>query len=252
MSIRTRIIQKLIHINELIFFYPSLKKQYKNLLPKNNLNIIDIGSNKGQSIDFFLKLNSDAIIHGFEPNKKLFNYLRRRYESNKKIRLYNLGISAVQGELMFNENILDETSTFEQLNYNSEYLKKKSKILGVDIDKIVVDSYMVKTVRLRDFLNDNPNVDFDVLKIDVEGHELQCLNGLFNGLNTNIPIGLIQLESHNDDMYIKNNQQKEIESILNENGFYQIAQIKHGFGDFHEIIYKNKNYNEAKHSNTSL
>jgi len=53
MSIRTKIIQRLIHINEAIFFYPRLKKFYVSNINKKQINIIDVGANKGQSIEFF-------------------------------------------------------------------------------------------------------------------------------------------------------------------------------------------------------
>jgi hypothetical protein len=69
---------------------------------------------------------------------------------------------------------------------------------------------------------------------------LQCLQGLFVEDKTVLPIRFIQLESHNDDMYLSNNQYQDIETILNKNGFEKIAEIKHGFGDFAEIIFENK------------
>ena len=159
--------------------------------------------------------------------------------------MHNFGVSEKKGELIFHENILDETSTFEELNLNSEYLEKKSKVLGISKENIIVDNYKVNVIRLSDFLKENPNTHYDVLKIDVEGHELQCLQGLFNEDLKTIPIRYIQLESHNDDMYLSNNQHHEIEVILNKNGFFKAAEIKHGFGDFAEIIYENKNTNEA-------
>ena len=64
--------------------------------------------------------------------------------------------------------------------------------------------------------------------------------GLFAEDKTVLPIRFIQLESHNDDMYLSNNQYQDIETILNKNGFEKIAEIKHGFGDFAEIIFENK------------
>lgn len=245
MSLRTKMIQQLIHINEAIFFSPKLKKFYKANLTNNEVNILDVGANKGQSIDFFLDVNPNAKINAFEPNRKLFLYLQNKYKTNKNIQLHNLGVSNIKGELEFYENILDETSTFEELNLDSKYLEKKARLLGISKEDIIVDNYKVNVISILDFLDDNPNIFFDVLKIDVEGHELQCLQGLFSKEKKVFPIKYIQLESHNDDMYINNNQHQEIEKMLFENGFVQVANIKHGFGDFNEIIYKNKNYNEA-------
>ena len=244
MNIRTKIIQKLVHVNESIFFYPKLKRFYVENLKNENVSILDVGANKGQSIDFFLKINSNAEFDAFEPNKKLFVYLQNKYKTNTKqiqnIRLHNFGVSNITGELVFHENILDETSTFEELNLDSKYLKKKAKVLGVTKENIIVDNYKVNVIKLADFLKENPNKEYDVLKIDVEGHELQCLQGLFLEDKASLPIRFIQLERHNDDMYLSNNQHKDIEDILNKNGFKKIAEIKHGFGDFVEIIFENK------------
>ena len=240
MKLRTKIIQSLIHINEAVFFYPKLKKFYKENLKNASVSILDVGANKGQSIDFFLGINPNAKITAFEPNKKLFQFLQEKYHSNANINLNNLGVSNTNGELEFNENILDETSTFESLNLDSKYLEKKAKVLGVTKESIIVDKYKVAVVTLSEFLKSNENSSFDVLKIDVEGHELQVLEGLFSNGNQ-IKIRLIQLESHNDDMYLSNSKHGDIDQLLNKNGYFEIAKIKHGFGDFAEIIYEYKN-----------
>jgi FkbM family methyltransferase len=240
MKFRTKIIQSLIHINEAVFFYPKLKKFYKENLKNASVSILDVGANKGQSIDFFLGINPNAKITAFEPNKKLFQFLQEKYHSNANINLNNLGVSNTNGELEFNENILDETSTFESLNLDSKYLEKKAKVLGVTKESIIVDKYKVAVVTLSEYLKLNDNSFFDVLKIDVEGHELQVLEGLFsNGIQ--FKIRLIQLESHNDDMYLSNSKHGDIDQLLNKNGYFEIAKIKHGFGDFAEIIYEYNN-----------
>jgi FkbM family methyltransferase len=239
MKLRTKIIQSLIHINEAIFFYPKLKKFYKDNLKNASVSILDVGANKGQSIDFFLGINPNAKITAFEPNKKLFQLLQEKYKNNGNISLNNLGVSNTNGELEFNENILDETSSFESLNLDSKYLEKKAKVLGVTKESIIVDKYKVAVISLSEFLKSNESSSFDVLKIDVEGHELTVLEGLFSKGNQ-FKIRLIQLESHNDDMYLSNSKHQDIDQLLNKNGYFEVAKIKHGFGDFAEIIYENK------------
>jgi len=239
MSFRTKVIQVLIDINERMVFYPSLRKFYTAALKDKGLSIVDVGSNKGQSIDFFLKINNQATIFGFEPNQKLYTGLKKKYEQQANVHLFNLGVSSNNGKLLFHENILDETSTFEQINFDSEYLKKKAKVLGVNKNELVVGSYEVEVTTLQSFLESHPGKYFDVLKIDVEGHELQTLKGLFTGIRENYPIRFIQIESHNDDMYIGASA-GEIGDLLQKNGFFEVAKFKHGFGDFYEIIYEYK------------
>ena len=130
MNIRTQIVQKLVHVNEAIFFYPKLKRFYIENLKKESISILDVGANKGQSIDFFLKVNPNTEFDAFEPNKKLFVYLQNKYKAFDKIRLHNFGVSNIKGELVFHENILDETSTFEELNLDSKIFRKESQSFG--------------------------------------------------------------------------------------------------------------------------
>ena len=248
MNLRTRLIQMMVDVNERLIFYPKLKKFYKSTLINKsgnyatNRTIIDIGSNKGQTIDFFLSINSNFQIYGFEPNNSLFIKLKNKYLNRPNIQISNFGISSKKDKLMFQENIMDETSTFEKLNYDSEYLKKKAKILGVTTENIIVNSYEVDVIAISTFLSEHLDLHIDVLKIDVEGHEYDCLLGLFNKTISTDSIRFIQLESHNDDMYMSNQQHSQITKMLNDNGFEERVKFKHGFGDFYEIIYENKNF----------
>lgn len=240
MNIRTKIIQYLIATNEAVFFYPKLRKFYRSQLGNKPVTIIDVGVNKGQSIDFFLKISKKLRAFGFEPNKKLYAGLLRKYSGNADITIINKGMSSEKGTLLFHENIMDETSTFESLNYESAYLQKKARILGVKAGDIIVESYETEVTTLSDFLS-GQDCFYDVLKIDVEGHELSVLKGLFSDDRNCYPFKFIQLESHNDDMYLNTQGDKTaIKILLQENGFEQLVKIKHGFGDFSEIIYKNK------------
>ena len=56
MKLRTKLIQKLVHLNEAIFFYPKLKFFYTKNLLNDKICVLDVGANKGQSIDFFKKM----------------------------------------------------------------------------------------------------------------------------------------------------------------------------------------------------
>ena len=239
MSIRISIIQALIDINERIFFYPKLKSFYKNKVYKKSSNpivIFDVGANKGQTIDFFCKIFVEPTIYAFEPNPILYKKLIIKYRGNKNVNLYNLGISDINGELELNETVTDETSTFEKLNYESKYLQMKANVLGVNKEDIIKKQYFVEVVRLDDFIKREKIPEITVLKIDTEGHELKCLKGLFTyGL---CEIEYIQLESHNDDMYMTDADKNEIPLLLNLNGFKKCNIVKHGFGDFDECIYE--------------
>jgi len=234
---RVWLIQKILAFNEFIFFYPKLKKVYAKITLNTTPTIIDVGANKGQSIDFFLSIYPSAVIYAFEPNKILFKNLKNKYALNNNIKIYNEGVSDQDGVLNFNINILDETSTFELINSDSEYLKKKARILGKDPSKLIAETYSTPVITLSKFLLTNEINMVDIIKIDVEGHELSVLNGLFNK-NLSAKINYIQIENHEDDMYDLN--YNKIENILTSNNMEVFKKIKHGFGELYELIFKIK------------
>jgi len=234
---RVKIIQSIIHLNEKFIFYPRLKRYYKKAIKNSNPVIIDIGVNKGQTIDFFLKISPTIKVFGFEPNNNMFNFLKNKYRRNKNIRLFQNGISSQNGKLVFNENIMNETSTFKSVNIDSIYLKKKAKILGIKkVEQMIVNQYEVNVLKLADIIEEKEIRQIDILKIDTEGHEYDCLLGLFQN-KLDCKIDYIQLESHNDDMY--NSKKVDIENLLHNNNFLLDAKIRHGFGGIDELIYKN-------------
>jgi len=239
--LRIKLVSFLLHVSELYIFYPRLRKFYKNSIQKNDPVILDVGSNKGQTIEFFTGIFPNCTIFGFEPNPDLFRLLTQKYQDRKNIRLFNLGVSEISGELLFHQNKLDETSSFEELNYESEYLKTKSRILGVTPENIIEKSYNVPVVTLSDFLAKEKINLVDIIKIDTEGHEFKCLKGLFSGTAKKVYPKYIQLEQHFDDSYAHAEGFPVIEALLKANKFSAHQRIKHSFGDFEEIVFINNN-----------
>jgi FkbM family methyltransferase len=243
MSLRVRFIQRCINILDRCIFYPKLKAFYAKILTGDRnpegMTVVDVGSNRGQSIRFYLQLDKQARIFGFEPNVTLFKNLGEKYGGNSRITLQNAGVSSRNGKLLFYQNVMDETSSFEELNYDSEYSAKKARVLGVDVKDLVVSTYEVETITLGAFLDRHPCMLIDILKIDVEGHEYECLSGLFDPPRQSCPIRFIQLERHNDDMYSSSKDHSRIDDLLKANGFVEAGRIKHTYGDFYEVIYKN-------------
>ena len=232
-------VAEFIKLNEKLIFNSRLLKFYKNNIDKKVNRVIDVGANIGQSIDLFLELNPDCKIYAFEPNPRLAQDLKQRFENHPNIQPFQLGISDEVGQKTFYENIFDATSTFEELRMSSTYLKKKSMILGVKPDEIVVGKYPVQVTTLSDFINANCAEPIDILKIDTEGHEYACLVGLFKS-PLKFAVEFIQLEIHYDDMYLNGRTLQEMTDLLHDNGYVMEAKIKHGFGDFEDVLFRKK------------
>lgn len=238
MNLRIRLVQALIEINETLFFYHRLRRVYRKLVSTRGLKVIDVGANKGQSINFFRSLDPGSVIWAFEPNMGLFILLSKKYGTDPDIHLFQKGVSDHGEGRVFLQNILDETSSFESPELGSVYMNTKAKILGVESERIIVDSYPVETITLATFLSNHPDVVFDVLKIDVEGHEFNCVKGMTAMADACIPVKFIQLERQKTDMY-KNIKADEIDELLKDMGFVLTSEIRHGFAKYYERIYKN-------------
>jgi FkbM family methyltransferase len=239
LKLRIQFIMFAINVIEKFTFEKKLWKYYKRISSSGINLVIDVGSNKGQTIDFFLKINPDCKIYGFEPNPALFEYLAKKYGRLNNVMVFNMGVSNKNGELIFNENVLNLTSTFENLNMDSKFLKKKARILGVFVEGIIKKSYPVQTIILSEFIRNNITTDIDILKIDTEGHEYACLAGLFIG-KPGVLIKYLQLETHNDDMYQTAGSNEKITTLLNQNNYELVKKIPHQIGDVDELIYQHK------------
>ena len=239
------LVGEFIKLNEKYIFNRRLIEFYKSNLDNKIELVIDVGANSGQSIDLFLELNPNCKILAFEPNPRLAQNLKHKYSGNPNIQSFQLGISDTVGQKVFHENIFDATSTFEELKMTSKYLKTKSMILGVKPENIVVESYPVEVTTLSDFINDQCTEPISILKIDTEGHEYACLAGLFKS-QLKKDIEFIQLEIHYDDMYLNGKSLKEMSEILNKNGFSLEGKVKHGFGNFEDVVFRrNNNKNQS-------
>lgn len=232
---RIKLITYLIELNEAVLFYPKLKRFYKKILPASP-TIFDVGANKGQSADFFLKIRPSAQITSFEPNPKLFQFLTHKYNESSNITLVNKGVSNAKQLLTFYINKLDLTSSFEPLNPDSKYLAKKAQVLGVKPSEIISEHIEIETISLGAYIEEKKIKHIDLLKIDTEGHELKCLQGLFP--LKSCQIDRIQIENHQDDMYQSSDSFETIQSFLQENDYQVEVTIKHGFGEFYEMIFR--------------
>jgi FkbM family methyltransferase len=229
-----RFIAQLLWINEAVFFYPALRRFYaRQKWPGPAPLVLDIGANRGQSIRFFLSVFPRARVHAFEPNRRLSGRLQQQFGS-AQVKVYPLGLSDAEGERIFQQNVLDETSGFETADTQSAYLRTKSRVLLVKPENLVADRYQVAVTTLDGFMAGLGMEPVSILKIDVEGHEAAVLRGARASLQAQ-RFAFIQLEWHADDLY--GGRHAEVLSLLGEAGYTECFRKRHGFGHFYELVF---------------
>ncbi len=154
-----------------------IKQFYKKIL-SNNPTIIDVGANKGQTIDFFKKIFINPKIYAYEPSDQ-YKILKRKYIKNKKILISNYAIHNKKGKKIFYSHSfksrdISQLSGFYKINKKSKDHIKINSSKRKEILKNINHSSIVNCITLDELIK---NQKIDLLKIDTQGNELNVLKG---------------------------------------------------------------------------
>jgi FkbM family methyltransferase len=243
LSRRILLIGKILRFLERHFFDPKLKqslvlaleesKAIRNYSAGDEVICFDIGANRGQTIRLFKEIFPNCKIYAFEPHPNIFKTLMSSYKLVKGVKCFNLAVGELSGKFPFWVSPLDEASSMNLPDLDSTWNRKKALILGINPKKMY-KKIDVDVVTLDEFTSLHEIQAIDILKIDVEGGELQVLLGS-RSIFQEGRVSIVQYESHDDDL--RPSQQIQIETLLAGYGFVEYSNIKHSFGDFSDKIY---------------
>lgn len=177
----------------LIFFHIDLTRnlRYDRLTVKiirscvdDGSNCIDIGSHKGEILEYFLQQSPTGKHYAFEPIPPLYQELKRKYGHLAEILPFALADTS-------------GTTTFNYVKNAPAYSgirQRKYAIKSPDIEKISVELR-----RLDEIIPEGLKVDF--IKIDVEGAEFGVLKGAREILRRNRPVILFEFGKGASDYY---------------------------------------------------
>lgn len=139
-------------------------RRIAELTAGRDLVVFDVGANVGDyAIMAQAQFDGRAVIHCFEPSAATFEQLQRR--GLGKARLNHFGLSDAVGEVVL-------FSSEERSGLSSLYDRKLDHI---DLRLDSVETVFLST--LDDYCREQGLPRVDVLKLDVEGHELAVLRG---------------------------------------------------------------------------
>lgn len=167
---------------------------------------IDIGANIGCFSLEIAKINSDCKIFAFEPHPETFNRLSKNKFINGKINVIPIN-AAISNKT---EKIL--LSVGDNCNM--------AKVILKDINS-KNNTILVQGYKLDDFIYKYGIDQIELIKIDVEGHEIECLEGAKKAL---MITKNIVIEYHSDQLKLKTI------NILEANGFSIIIKNSLIFG----------------------
>jgi FkbM family methyltransferase len=203
---------------------------------KPNTCFVDIGAHIG----YYTVIASNKIINGeiisFELDKKTFNVLNKNISLNncKNVCTHNIAITNYTGNSSYSTSSIITTSmSFLDSNKNK---KKSNKI--------------VKTTTLDDFFKNNHSKP-DVIKIDVEGSELNVLNGMDKILDRKKKLTMfVEVHPNLLKRKFKSSPVEVIDKLL-EKGF-KVQQILNIRGKKEDLQFKEIDSNSKFRFNTIL
>ena len=174
--------------------------------------IIDIGAHKGEFLENMLKIEKVNSFYAFEPQKNIFNELNDKFSKNEKITLFNFAMDKEITNKKLKINKLSMTSSLAEINEESLYLKIKNFLTFSRSN--FENEYEIQTNTV-DKIFENINLQKSLLKIDVEGFEINVLEGSQMKLRE-IPFVLLENQFGN---HYKNNNFKDIIKLLSKQNF---------------------------------
>jgi len=179
--------------------------------------ILDVGANQGQFQKASNYFYPTASISSFEPIPELYLKLES-FKKSRFIKNYNLALGNQEGNLKFNENEYNHSSSFLDINEeNNNFPSNKTKKISVN------------TTTLDSFSESLEINSPSLLKLDVQGFELEVLKGATNTIKTKIDY--IIVETNFEELYKNQPSFTELNTFLNQNGFQLKAMLDCNMGN---------------------
>jgi FkbM family methyltransferase len=135
-----------------------------------------VGAFQGEATSQYFELFPSAKIHAFEPFPPSYEGLVARLSLNSRIRLVNAAVSAQTGEATFHVNGLPAT--------NSLLPRPTSGHRYFPAAGATKQTITVPTISLDDYRDRHQIGVPEILKMDIQGNELQALRGAEKTLGT--------------------------------------------------------------------
>lgn len=183
---------------------------FKSIKKVPNPLVIDVGAHIGDSAILAKSINPNAIIYSFEPNPRTYIKLKkngRQYHFYP----YNLALGSRKGSIVLYDTKNEGSSPFATV-----YKSVLKSVHHTESNK-----YIVKMTTLDQFYKQKLKTGIiDFLKIDVEGNELQVLQGATKLIKSG-KIKIIQFEFN-----VMNRHSKtfflDLENILTNYSLYRL------------------------------
>jgi FkbM family methyltransferase len=204
-----------------------------------NLNyIIDVGANSGQFTKVASHHYPDAKMDVFEPLPNLYPKIQKLFEGKKNITTHNLALGNEFGTIKFNKNSFGHISSILDISSeNIHYPKGENSLDQIDVEIKTLDSLS---------LFEHARKGNSLLKLDVQGYELEVLKG---GEETLKNLDYILIEANLEQLYNNQPTFTEVNTYLNNKGFELAGMLDFNLGFKNKYIEIDLLYSKVQDKN---
>jgi FkbM family methyltransferase len=189
--------------------------------------IIDGGAYHGVISKQLLSLSPNTIVYAFEPYKVSFAILEHNINNTTNIKPINYAISSTSGKREF--YVTEKTycsSLLKRARFGEKYYPEPTNLHCIEI---------VDVITLDEWAKEEGVPCIDIIKLDLQGHELEALKGATELLRSTVrlvytEVGFIELYENNCLFF-------QLEEFFRNNGFYLYQLYNLKTGEDGQLIY---------------
>ena len=155
-------------------------EKLKYFLPRDIDIVIDVGAHNGQFSDNIISEFNFNNLYMLEPSKTCYENLLEKFNNLENIHIFNFGLSDKEETAIFYGEFPGDSHSGVYKRKLRHFEKNYSEVERVNLKTF--DEFWKNTLQ---------NKEIDLLKVDVEGHELAALKGATESLKS---IKVIQFE----------------------------------------------------------
>jgi FkbM family methyltransferase len=142
--------------------------EHRQVLTPSLATIVDVGANRGQFSLAARIWSPKASVIAFEPLEKASLTFRDVFRGDTRVTLHQAAIGPQTCETIIHVSAADDSSSLLPISYQQERLFPGTKEIGIE---------NIKIGPLWNFIVPDEIISPAMLKIDVQGYELQALKG---------------------------------------------------------------------------
>jgi FkbM family methyltransferase len=131
--------------------------------------VFDVGAYEGEVTAAYADAFPKATVHAFEPFPPTYELLSSRLQANSNIRLVNAAVSSRKGEAIFHVN--------KHASTNSLLPRPATGRRYYSQNGAASHTITVPTITLDEYCSERQFPAPDILKLDIQGNELEALRG---------------------------------------------------------------------------